>query len=929
MNTFIENANLWGNRFFDFAGPMLWQSGLLIAVVLALDVALRRKIRAAVRYALWLVVLAKLLLPPALALPTGAAWWLRTSKPAAVKTETQKYVVTYDSAPVTTIPIPQNFPAIAPSRPELTGKGWAFLASVFVSAGLLLWLVLRWRQVNRTAQRAIVSEKANLILAEARRLAGVRKPVQVKLTGAAMSPAVCGLFRPVILLPQSLVERLSDEQLRAVLLHELIHLRRGDVWANCIQALLQIVYWWHPLLWIANARIRRVREEAVDDAVMLALRDGSEIYAPTLLEVAKFAFRRPLATLGLVGILESHSALRQRIERLINFRAPRKAGLTIISVLGIIAFTAVAVPMGEAPAKTPSSDRNESALPTNVAGIYWGTNNIPGNIPLIAPVTGILSDTNFRVVLHALEQRTGVEKLAEPEVVTTSGRQVNQMSRNAIEKLTQQSSDTSEAPPPGNDTGKPAQYPQAAHTSPSREVLFHKLNTIHFDQFGPFTATPLNRVIGELRDESLQFDPEKKGVNFLLTGNPNAIQPAIDPNTGVLIRQTNSQPVDMAAIHVTIKPALEHASLSNVLDAIILNSDKPIQYSVQDYGIVFSPRDESPQMEMRVFKVNPFIFATSLQSQPDMESNSVAIMAKDFLKKLGVDLSAPGKSIAFNHRLGLLFVKATPSDLDTIQGAVDELNTTTPQIHLKARFIEVPKGFVVPQMFSNIAANPMIGILSETNFRAILHTLENQSGVETLAEPEVVTTSGRQTQMRETDLEENIITNFTFQEISNRPSIIPQDAKFEIGPTIDLVPQVLADGYTIDLTAIPSVFQFLGYDKTTNVVFVTNSIGKKIQMPTVSPGFRLQEATARVKLWDNQTVVIGNLQNRFISYTNGVQTILKSESKFLSDAERKRGRTDRDLLVFVTATIVDPAGNRVHSDDNHLPFNPNTIPPQQ
>src|SRR4029077_3963657 len=130
-----------------------------------------------------------------------------------------------------------------------------------------------------------------------------------------MSPAVCGLFRPVILLPRALAERLSPAQLRVVLLHEIFHLRRGDVWVNCAQSLLQIVYWWHPLLWVANARIRRVREEAVDDVVMLTLRDDAENYAPRLLGVAKLAFSRPLVSLGLVGILESRGALRQRIER--------------------------------------------------------------------------------------------------------------------------------------------------------------------------------------------------------------------------------------------------------------------------------------------------------------------------------------------------------------------------------------------------------------------------------------------------------------------------------------------------------------------------------------------------------------------------------------------------------------------------------------
>ena len=177
-----------------------------------------------------------------------------------------------------------------------------------------------------------------------------------------MSPAVCGLFNPVILLPQSLVEKLSAGQLRAVLLHELFHLRRKDVWVNCAQALLQIVYWWHPLLWLANARIRRVREEAVDDAVMLALRDEAESYAPTLLEVAKLAFIRPLLSLGLVGIMESRSALRQRIERLVNFRPPRKAGLTFLSLCGIFVFSAVALPMGEAPGPVEQLNPTDAAV---------------------------------------------------------------------------------------------------------------------------------------------------------------------------------------------------------------------------------------------------------------------------------------------------------------------------------------------------------------------------------------------------------------------------------------------------------------------------------------------------------------------------------------------------------------------------------------
>ncbi len=352
MNTFIETLNLWGDRFLDFVWPMLWQSSLLILALFALDFVLRKRVRAAIRYALWLVVLVKLVVPPAFASPTGLAWWLRSNQPPHRPAPAKSSIVIYPET--TTQPLPPLIETegstLAPRLSGLSGAAWALIGFELGNAALLSWLLIRWLQVARHVRQAMpASDKLYQSLMEAKHLAGLRQSVRLCLTPRALSPAVCGLFRPVVLLPQSLVENLPVNQLRAVLLHELIHLRRADVWVNCAQTLLQIAYWWHPLLWLANARIRRVREEAVDDAVMLALRDDAEIYAPTLLEVANLALNRPLASLGLVGILESRSALRQRIERLVNFTTPTRAGLSILSGLGIAAFTAMAVPMGEAP----------------------------------------------------------------------------------------------------------------------------------------------------------------------------------------------------------------------------------------------------------------------------------------------------------------------------------------------------------------------------------------------------------------------------------------------------------------------------------------------------------------------------------------------------------------------------------------------------
>src|SRR5580693_8747829 len=151
MSSAIDNLNQFGGQFLKFAWPMLWQSSLLIAVVLMVDVLTARKIRASVRHALWLVVLVKLLLPPTLALPTGAAWWLFPAKPVVIPAArppvANNYTVVVDDAPLPADFAPEPVPQVEPPKPKLTGAGWTVLGSGVVSAGLLAWLVFRWCQL--------------------------------------------------------------------------------------------------------------------------------------------------------------------------------------------------------------------------------------------------------------------------------------------------------------------------------------------------------------------------------------------------------------------------------------------------------------------------------------------------------------------------------------------------------------------------------------------------------------------------------------------------------------------------------------------------------------------------------------------------------------------------------------------------------------
>jgi hypothetical protein len=182
---------------------------------------------------------------------------------------------------------------------------------------------------------------------------GAKGKVGLKVSANTASPAVCGLFRPVILVPENLAPTLGSSHLRPVLMHELAHIKRGDLWINLVQTILQIIYFYNPLLWLANAVIRRIREQAVDEAVLVAMGANAPQYPQTLVDVAKLAFNRPVLSLRLIGVVESKSALKGRIERMLNRPIPKTAKLGILGLIALLIFAAVFLPMAKAKSKPP------------------------------------------------------------------------------------------------------------------------------------------------------------------------------------------------------------------------------------------------------------------------------------------------------------------------------------------------------------------------------------------------------------------------------------------------------------------------------------------------------------------------------------------------------------------------------------------------
>jgi general secretion pathway protein D len=158
-------------------------------------------------------------------------------------------------------------------------------------------------------------------------------------------------------------------------------------------------------------------------------------------------------------------------------------------------------------------------------------------------------------------------------------------------------------------------------------------------------------------------------------------------------------------------------------------------------------------------------------------------------------------------------------------------------------------------------------------------------------------------------------------------SIQPATQQVETGPVLDVVPYVLSDGYTINLDLIPSLTDFNGYDVPPNVANVTGGLNV-VQLPVILPDFTIRQVITTVNVWDNQTVVIGGLISSQVQTSKDKVPFL-GDVPFLGKLFQSQSKTaiKKNLMIFVTSTIVDPAGNRVHSDDE-LPFAQTAVPEQ-
>jgi len=197
------------------------------------------------------------------------------------------------------------------------------------ACGFVCVILIRFRN-HRQIRRAVrASTRMQVFL-----------PVEVRASPVLLEPGVFGLFRPVLLLPADIMERLTSAQFDAVVAHELCHIRRRDNLTASVHMFVEAIFWFHPMVWWVGARMIEERERACDEAV-LSLGSEPREYAEGILNVCKSYLESPLRSFsGVTG-----SDLKKRVHAILTGHVAGELNATRKSLLALVAILAFTSPL--------------------------------------------------------------------------------------------------------------------------------------------------------------------------------------------------------------------------------------------------------------------------------------------------------------------------------------------------------------------------------------------------------------------------------------------------------------------------------------------------------------------------------------------------------------------------------------------------------
>jgi uncharacterized protein (TIGR03435 family) len=372
----------------------LWQSTVVVLAAWLLALCMRRN-PARTRHWLWMTASLKFLVPFSLLIAAGDSLRPVASAPvpsprlaAVVQQITQPFAHASSPLGFTDLGFAAQAPAAAHTihwLPRALTAVWlcGLLAVVFSWAR-------SWQQVRATVRTAVAVAPQGMRHAT----------IPILATDRLLEPGVFGILRPVLLLPRSITERLSSEQLAAILAHEMAHVRRRDNLTAALHMVVCALFWFHPAVWWVKARLLEERERACDEAVLQS-GNPAELYAESILSVCRFYVESPLACMSgvtgadlkqrIVRIMSGHATLRLGLGRKLLLAA---AGLLIIAApvtVGLVHITAV-----HAQAAAPAKDEG-------LSGTWQGTLHAGQDLRTIVKITK-QPDGSYKSMFYSIDQ---------------------------------------------------------------------------------------------------------------------------------------------------------------------------------------------------------------------------------------------------------------------------------------------------------------------------------------------------------------------------------------------------------------------------------------------------------------------------------------------------------------------------------------------
>lgn len=361
-------------------------TGSVIAIILfILKPLVRNRLPKSVQYYLWFVVLVALVVPISrfIVLPDS------TSNVPAISKAVDWYVVSNEDIFERIRPyeaensddfigIPESnmaeVEALIPATWVPEAVDW-FRLSHYI--GVIIYLAFIYCSYNAFTSKikrrnTTAATEENAVLAE---LCGNRRIPLLYRNSLAATPMLIGVFHPAIILPD---REYTNEQLRAVLLHELTHLRRKDVLVKWLTVLVSALHWFNPIVWLVRREIDRACELSCDEAVIRNLdTDGKQNYGETLLYVAADS-KTPHAVLS-TTMCEEKKALKERLGAIMKSKKHTRLAIIVSAVL-IIAIGGTAVVLGAGRATIYKDSQliiiNESTAQIASIGVYFNNETL-------------------------------------------------------------------------------------------------------------------------------------------------------------------------------------------------------------------------------------------------------------------------------------------------------------------------------------------------------------------------------------------------------------------------------------------------------------------------------------------------------------------------------------------------------------------------